>query len=47
MLYAAVRLGEMGEVINEIKEFTDDIVTLYTFRKIIRSKLEVVRDAPS
>ncbi|MEQ9716028.1 MAG: hypothetical protein ABGF52_10895 [Candidatus Asgardarchaeum sp.] len=46
LLYAVIRLGEMPEVINEIKEFTGGMVTLYTFRGIIRSKLEVIQDAP-
>ncbi|MGQ4833835.1 MAG: hypothetical protein ACP6IS_08055 [Candidatus Asgardarchaeia archaeon] len=45
LLYAAVRLGEMPEVISEIKDFAGGMVTLYAFRRIIRSKLEVIRDA--
>ncbi|MEQ9716179.1 MAG: hypothetical protein ABGF52_11685 [Candidatus Asgardarchaeum sp.] len=32
------------EVLSGIKEFTGVVVTLYTFRRIIRSKLEAIQD---
>ncbi|MEQ9714151.1 MAG: hypothetical protein ABGF52_01290 [Candidatus Asgardarchaeum sp.] len=44
-IYVAIRLGEVPEVLSGIKEFTS-VVTLYTFRRIIRFKLEAIQDAP-
>jgi len=47
LFYAAIRLGEVPEVPSGIKEFTGGVVTPYTSRRIIRSKLGATQDTPS
>ena len=45
LFYATIRLGEVPEVLSRIKEFINSVVTLYAFRRIIRSKLKAIQDA--